>query len=144
MRKTLVSFVLLACASLAVGIALPARAKAPMLSLGEVSLVDGVPAAYRALVTETLVAELAALGEKTSKEPFVIHARLANLRTEGNRPARSQCLVSLLVARQSGAIYATTQGKVTVEEGAPERAEMAAIKTAVKSAFARASAALAK
>jgi hypothetical protein len=123
--------------------AAPALAVTPLFSLGEISLAQGTPSAYRQLVADTLNAELETSRPAKAQEGFVVHARLVQLHTEGTRPAKSNCTVSLVVARrESGSIYAMTQGKVTVEDGAAERAEMTACRTATKSAFTRASAAL--
>jgi hypothetical protein len=111
--------------------ALPAAARAPALSLGEVSMLPGTPARYRQLITETLNAELA---RAQSKRNFVVNARLAKLSTQGKQPAQSSCTVSLVLTH-AGSIVAMAEGRVRVQEDAPERAEIAAIQAAARSAM---------
>jgi hypothetical protein len=116
-----------------IAMALPAAARAPALSLGEVSLLPGAPARYRQLIAETLSAELAR-GQLAAPRDFVVNARLARLRTEGKAPAQSSCTVALVLT-DGGAIFAMAEGRVRVEDDAPERAEMTAVQAAARSAM---------
>ncbi len=141
LARRLVAFVMLFTA----WSALPAAARAPAFSLGEVTLSPHAPAHYRKLLTDTLSAELAApqLTKRVTQNSFVVHARLAQLETQRSRPFRSQATVALVLMKaESGAIFATVQGHVVAQESAPERAEALAVTAAAKSAVKRASTAL--
>jgi hypothetical protein len=119
-----------------------AGARAPALSLGEVSVAPGAPQRYRQLVADTLSKELAGtrLGAAHS---YVVNARLSQLRTEGARPAKSSCTISLVLTEtRGGAIFAMAEGSVRVEDVRPELAEVTAVQAAARSAMKRVSGAL--
>jgi hypothetical protein len=120
-----------------------AYARAPAFFLGEVTLMAGAPSHYRQLLVDTLSAELAApyRARPGVEQDFVINARLMGLTTKRSHPATSQCTVALMLIKR-GAIFATVQGRVVVEESGPERAESLAVQAAAKSALKRARSAL--
>jgi hypothetical protein len=124
--------------------ALPAEARAPALSLGEVTLSPEAPPHYRKLLMDTLSAELASakLAHKRA-ESFVVHARLAQLKTQRSRPVQSQATVALVLTRaESGAMFAMVEGRVLVKGYLPEHAEAMAVQAAAKSALKRVESAL--
>jgi hypothetical protein len=116
-----------------IALAVPAAARAPALSLGEVSLLPGTPARYRQILTETLNTELSR-AQLASPRSFVVNARLSRLRTEGKQPAQSSCTVALVLT-DGGSIFAMAEGRVRVQDDAPERAEVTAVQAAARSAL---------
>jgi hypothetical protein len=123
--------------------ALPADARAPALALGEVSLSPEAPPQYRKLLVDTLSAEFAAAKLARKQESFVVHARLAQLKTQRSRPVQSQATVSLMLMKaESGAMFAMAEGRVIVKGHLPEHAEAMAVQAAAKSALKRVESAL--
>jgi hypothetical protein len=122
-----------------------ALARAPGLTLGEVSLSPEAPARYKRLLSDTLSHELdaARTGARKAQQSFVVHARLLALETQGSHPAKSRCTVTLVLTRQdTGAIFASAKGSVVVEDTGRERAEALAVESAAKSALKRVNSAL--
>jgi hypothetical protein len=137
------SIFVVSCVAIALFIAPMADARAPALSLGEVSVAPGAPLRYRQLIADTLSKELAGTRLGAKSNSYVINARLSRLSTEGVQPAKSSCTISLVLTEpRGGAIFAMAEGRVRVEDERAEHAEVTAIQAAARSAMKSVSSAL--
>jgi hypothetical protein len=122
-----------------------ARARHSLLELRQVSLAEGAPSHYGQLLRDTLAHELASASHASASDTrhYRIDARLSSLHSERTAPARSSCVVSLVITTEdSGSIFAVVQSKATAQEAAVEHAETRAIQAAARGALKRVSATL--